>query len=209
MIIKFLKKFRKDLLRNLQPIIFIPTLILTQIDLINAEELYKEKSETFHFSQVKGNLISYEIENSKKYPPNSLSNNCTWNNPHFFNKDNNVRFCILHNAGEIYTVDKYNNFRKFANLNKLESVAYRKECHKWNGSNENYYPDLPDFMCVKVDVQGKQVYKIVGNSLYKFRCGNGRERNYEGERLSVTDIKCWSSLQNRYIHYEKIGDRFF
>ena len=79
----------------------------------------------------------------------------------------------------------------------------------WNGSrNENYNPDLPDFMCVKVDVQGKQVYKIVGNSLYKFRCGNGRERNYEGEILSVTDIKCWSSLKRRYIHYEKIGDRF-
>ena len=93
-------------------------------------------------------------------------------------------------------------------MNKLESVAYRRECIKWS-SVEKYYPDLPDFMCAKQDVQGKQVYKIVGNSLYKFRCGNGRERNYEGERLSVTDIKCRSSLQNRYIHYEKIGDRFF
>ena len=59
-----------DLLRNLQPIIFIPILILTQIDLITAEELYKKKSETFNFNQVKKNLISYEIENSKKYPPN-------------------------------------------------------------------------------------------------------------------------------------------
>ena len=192
---KLLEKIKRRFLKKFEIAYFIPILMLIQTDLIIAEEIFNPKLKRFSLNLISKTLISYELRNSQRYPPNSLINNCSWDKPHFYNKEKNIRFCILHSAGEIYTVNKNNSFQKFANLNKFESVPYRKECYLSGLSN------VPDWACPKIEIWGKQIYKIIGNDLFKLRCGSSR-------KSGVRNIKCTNS-KSRFISQKKIGERFF